>query len=82
MGSVWMLMQFFNLDQDTTMFFMELNDNRIREICPRNSKGKEVLGNDLGQCVMFPHHRSHKKPFRAALYVSQLEAFKFVLFNS
>ena len=77
-----MLMQFFNLDQDITMFFMELK----RQLNPRDMskklQGKQVLGNDLGQCVMFPHHRSHKKPFRAALYVSQLEAFKFVLFNS
>ena len=30
-GSVWMLMQFFNLTQDTTMFFMELK----RQLNPR-----------------------------------------------
>ena len=36
MGSVWMLMQFFNLTQDTTMFFMELK----RQLNPRDMSKK------------------------------------------
>ena len=36
MGSVWMLMQFFNLDQDTTMFIMKLK----RQLNPRGMPKK------------------------------------------